>query len=312
MKFDTYQDVTNAIIAKIEDGVMPWRAEWSGGPMLAPKRVTGEEYRGINVVLLWMRAAEAGFSNPSWMTFKQAKTLGAQVRKGEKATRIVFYKTLKIEGGEGEDDRNIPMLRTYSVFNADQIDGLPEKFAHTPATPTPAANRDAAKERALLSCGADVREGGNRAFYSPSSDTVQMPEFHLFENATGYLATLAHELCHWTGHKTRLDRKQTGSHKSQSYAFEELIAELGAAFVGARLGIAGEHFENHAAYLGSWAKALKDDKRAIFRAASAAQAAADMVLADAGEIATHAAAESLAAPAPAIPAKTAKPQLQLI
>jgi antirestriction protein ArdC len=183
-----------------------------------------------------------------------------------------------------EVDAKIPMIRTYTVFNADQIEGLPERFI--PAMPAPIAPtaRSTPAELALLSSGAEVRHGGTRAYYSPGHDFVQMPEFERFEDGGAYLATLAHELCHWTGHKGRLDRSQANKFGSKDYAAEELVAEIGAAFVGARLGIVGEHIENHAAYVASWLKVLKDDKRAIFKAASAAQLAADLVLANAADM----------------------------
>lgn len=294
MKFDTYQEVTNAICARIEEGTPPWSPEWSGGGFKMPHRVTGEMYRGINVVLLWMSAMERGLTGQTWMTFKQALELGGAVRKGEKSTRIVFFKTLEIEGnGEGEDARKIPMLRTYSVFNTDQIDGLPDKYRPAPATSGSAPMRDADKEAALRSCGATIIEGGTQAAYYRGEDIVRMPDFERFHATSGYLATLAHELCHWTGHKSRLDRFADGKPSKDNYAFEELVAELGSAFISARLGIAGEHFESHAGYLGGWLEIMQADKRAIFRAAAAAQAAADKVLENAGSAATHAAPASL-------------------
>lgn len=280
-KFDTYQDVTDAIIAQLEAGTRPWRMDWQGGSLQMPHRVTGEEYRGINVLLLWASAAQQGLTGRTWMTFKQATDLGASVRKGSKGTRIVFFKPLTVEDRETGEEKAIPMLRTYVVFNSDQIDGLPGKFASAPIVPAEGLERDAAAEAALRSCGAEIVEGGARAFYTPASDIVTMPDFERFTSSSGYLATLAHELCHWTGHKSRLDR--FGNNDRTSYAFEELVAEMGAAFIGARLGIVGEHIENHSAYLASWLKALKDDKRMIFKAASLAQQAADMVLANAGE-----------------------------
>jgi antirestriction protein ArdC len=213
------------------------------------------------------------------MTFKQAIELGGSVRKGSKGTRIVFFKPLTVEDRATGEEKKIPMLRTYVVFNSDQIDGLPAKFASAPVIPTAGLERNNEAEAALRSCGATIIEQGARAFYTPATDIVTMPDFERFTSASGYLATLAHELCHWTGHKTRLDR--FGNNDRTSYAFEELVAEMGAAFVGSRLGIVGEHIENHSAYLASWLKALRDDKRAIFKAASLAQAAADMVLANA-------------------------------
>ena len=280
MKFDTYQDVTDAIIAQLEAGTRPWQMDWQGGSLQMPHRVTGEEYRGINVLLLWSSAAQQGLTGRTWMTFNQAKQLGGSVRKGCKGTRIVFFKPLTVRDTATGEEKDIPMLRTYVVFNSDQIDNLPAKFASAPMIPAAGMERNREAETALRSSGATIVEQGARAFYTPATDIVTMPDFERFTSASGYLATLAHELCHWTGHRTRLDR--FGNNDRTSYAFEELVAEMGAAFVGSRLGIVGEHIENHSAYLASWLKALRDDKRAIFKAASLAQAAADMVLANAG------------------------------
>lgn len=279
-KFDTYQDVTDAIIAQLEAGTRPWQKDWQGGSLSMPRRFTGTPYRGINVLLLWASAMQQGLTGERWFTFKQAKDLGGKVRKGAKGTRIVFFKPLEIRDTATGEEKKIPMLRTYVVFNADQIEGLPAKYAPAPIVPTPGLERDKAAEAALRSCGAQIVEGGPSAFYTPATDIVTMPDFERFTSSSGYLATLAHELCHWTGHKSRMDR--FGTNDRTSYAFEELVAEMGAAFVGARLGIVGEHIENHSAYLASWLKVLRDDKRAIFKAASLAQQAADMVLANAG------------------------------
>jgi|TARA_Y100000815_G_scaffold141107_1_gene127661 antirestriction protein ArdC len=312
-KFDTYQDVTDAVLANLEAGTRPWQQDWQGAPVQMPHRVTGDAYRGINIVLLWMSATTNGFGGRTWMTFKQAKELGGMVRKGCKGTRIVFFKKIEVKDREAAADetKQIPMLRTYTVFNSDQIDGLPEKYASPApiAAGGPSMERDRAAEAALRSCGAEIVEQGDRAFYTPATDVVTMPDFERFTSSSGYLATLAHELCHWTGHKSRLDR--FGKNDRTSYAFEELVAELGAAFIGSRLGIVGEHIDNHSAYLAGWLKALRDDKRAIFRAASLAQAAADMVLEQAAAIEEPAAAAPIAAKAPAAePAPAA--QLALI
>lgn len=292
-KLDTYESVTNAIIARLESGVKPWAPEWisggAGGGMVMPRRHNGEFYRGINVLLLWATAEDRGYRAATWMTFKQALELGGAVRKGEKGSMIVFFKKLTIteQNEAGEDqDKQIPLLRTYFVFNVEQIDGLPAKYYPAEVELVGGKDRDDAAEAALRSSGAEIRESGDRAFYVPSQDYVNMPTFDRFHTASGYLATLAHELCHWTGAKHRLDRDQKGAYGSKDYAAEELVAEIGAAFVGARLGIVGEHIDNHASYLASWLKALKNDKRAIFRAAAMAQAAADLVLANAPNAAT--------------------------
>ncbi|OYW48036.1 MAG: hypothetical protein B7Y36_08295 [Novosphingobium sp. 28-62-57] len=297
-KLDTYESVTNAIIARLESGVKPWAPRWitggAGGGMVMPRRHNGECYRGINVLLLWATAEDRGYRAPTWMTFKQALELGGAVRKGEKGTMIVFFKKLKIteQNEAGEDqDKQIPMLRTYFVFNVEQIDGLPAKYYPAEVELVGGKDRDEAAEAALRSCGANILERGDKAFYVPSQDYVNMPSFDRFHTASGYLATLAHELVHWTGAKHRLDRDQKGAFGSKDYAAEELVAEIGAAFIGARLGFVGEHIDNHASYLASWLKALKNDKRAIFRAATMAQAAADMVLANADLAAPVATAE---------------------
>lgn len=284
-KFDTYQDVTDAIVTQLEAGTKPWVKRWNGGSVHSPRRANGKHYRGINVLLLWASASAQGFTADRWLTFKQAIDLGGNVRKGEKGTRIVFFKTLDVtkQNAAGEDEaRRIPLLRTYTVFNASQCEGLPARFYPAPVELVAGMERDQAAEAALRSCGAAIVEDGDgRAYYAPGPDHVHMPAFALFHTTGAYLATMAHELCHWTGNAARLDRKICNGFGSKDYAFEELVAEIGAAFVGARLGIVGEHIDNHAAYLASWLKALKDDKRAIFKAASLAQAAADLVLANA-------------------------------
>ena len=272
-KQDTYETVTAAIITALEAGTRPWQATWSNGQggAVMPRRVTGESYRGINVLLLWAAANQNGYGAAHWMTFNQALELGGAVRKGEKSTQIIFFKQLSIEkeNAAGElEQHKLPMIRTYNVFNVQQIDGLPARFYPAPVAIVAGKERDQAAETALRSCGADIREGGGKAFYVPAHDYVQMPD-----------------LCHWSGHKSRLGRDLQNAFGSKDYAFEELVAEIGAAFVGARLGIVGEHIENHAAYIASWLKALKNDKRAIFRAATLAQAAADLVLANADQLA---------------------------
>lgn len=280
-KFDTYQDVTNAIIAQLEAGTRPWQKPWNGtGSLSMPRRFSGVPYRGINVLLLWASATQQGLTGDRWFTFKQAKDLGGKVRKGARGTRIVFFKPLEVRDAATGEEKKIPMLRTYVVFNADQIEGLPEKYAPAPFVPTPGIERDKAAEAALRSSGAVIEEHGGAAYYTPATDIVTMPDFERFKSSSGYLATLAHELCHWTGHKSRMDR--FGANTRTDYAFEELVAEIGAAFVGTRLGITGEHIDNHSAYLASWLKVLRNDKRAIFKAAALAQQAADMVLANAG------------------------------
>lgn len=288
MKIDLYETVTNQIIAALEAGTKPWSRPWGmvPGAELA-KRSTGQDYRGINQLILSLVAGARGYQSPYWFTFKQAKDHGGNVRKGEKSTQIVFYKKLTVKDRDAKDDdatKQIPLLRGYRVFNADQCDGLPEKFHPAPVALVARHERNGPAELALRSSGADIREGGAAAFYAPGPDYVQMPPLDAFDDVGGYLTTLAHELTHWTGHKSRLDRF-TGKGQRfgcKDYAFEELVAEMGAAFTCARLGVAGDHIESHAAYIGSWVKKLRDDKRAIFKAAALAQTASDLVLANAG------------------------------
>jgi antirestriction protein ArdC len=321
---DLYQAVTDRIVAALEAGTRPWQKRWNnvaGSPGGLQLRSNGAEYRGINQLLLSLTSMECGYGSPYWLTFKQALELGGNVRKGERSTEIVFYKKLTVEDrdapeGEGRE-KQIPMLRSYRVFNADQCEGLPERYSAKlePVTVADTKKRDEAAEAALRSSGAEIREGGNRACYSPGHDVVLMPTFAQFLDVGAYLATLAHELTHWTGHKSRLDRLKLTPFGTPEYAREELVAEIGSAFVCARLGIAGEHIDNHAAYLASWLKVLRGDKRAIFKAAALAQTAADLVLANAGTGAAELEEESEEeiAPAEPVPALAAyRAQLELI
>lgn len=280
---DLHADVTATILAALEAGTRPWACDWitTGG---APQRVTGEAYRGINHLLLGLSAMTHGYGAPTWMTFRQAQELGGCVRKGEKSTPIVFFTMLDRTDKKTGEDVQIPCLKGYNVFNVEQIDGLPDRFDPPALADLPAKARDDAAEAALRSSGATITEdGGNRAFYRRDTDAIHLPAFERFTSTGGFLATMAHELIHWTGAPHRLDRVKGKAFGDADYAFEELVAELGAAFVCARLGIAGDHIENHAAYIGNWVQVLRNDKRAIFRAASLAQAGADLVLANAAK-----------------------------
>lgn len=283
---DVYQETTDRLIAAIEGGAAPWQADWLTNTGL-PIRASGEHYKGVNVLLLGMSAGAQGFANPHWLTFNQARQLGGCVRKGERGTGIIFYKTLAKDAPEdprANDDGKIaiPCLRGYTVFNAEQVDGLPaDRFpAPQPLDPQP-KERNAAAEAAMRSCGATIHERGQAAYYDRAADAVTLPDFDRFRSTAGYLATMAHELTHWTGAPARLNREKGKQFGDSAYAFEELVAEIGAGFIGARLGFFGEHIESHAGYLDHWLGMLRTDKRAIFRAAAQAQAAADLVLANA-------------------------------
>lgn len=288
MKTDIYTRITDQIVADLEKGVRPWMKPWSAGNtegrIVRPLRHNGEPYRGINVLMLWSAAIEKGYAAPHWMTFRQAKEIGAHVKKGEQGTLVVYAGAItRIEADDAtgeEAEREIPFLKGYTVFNVEQIEGLPERYG-MPAEPVPPASplaRIAQADSFFAATGADIRHGGHRAFYAPGPDLVQMPPFEAFRDAESYYATLAHEMTHWTSHKRRLDRsfgrKRFGD---EGYAMEELVAELGAAFLSADLALTPEVREDHAAYIGSWLKVLKGDKRAIFTAASHAQRAADFL-----------------------------------
>lgn len=285
---DIYQRVTDSIVAELEKGVRPWfkpwNAEHAAGRISRPLRANGIPYRGINVLMLWAAATERGYAAPQWMTYKQAQELGAQVRKGEKSSLVVYANTItRTEQDEatGEDlEREIPFMKGYTVFNAEQVDGLP---AHFYAVQAPALEPEQRIERAeafFAAIGIEVREGGDRAYYTAAGDYVQMPPFVAFREPEGFYATLAHEATHWTKAPKRLDRdfgrKRFGD---EGYAMEELVAELGAEFVCADLALTPQPREEHAAYIASWLRVLKDDRRAIFAAAAHAQRAADYLAA---------------------------------
>ncbi|MCZ2340460.1 MAG: ssDNA-binding domain-containing protein [Bacteroidales bacterium] len=282
---DHYTRITDAIVADLERGVRPWLKPWNtehaAGRITRPLRANGQPYKGINTLMLWESALSQHFAAPIWMTFKQAKELGAVIKKGSQGTPVVYAdRFTKTEtGNDGQEtERDIFFLKGYTVFNVEQIEGLPQHF-YAPATePLDTVARIEAADRFFGQTGADIRHGGSEAMYSPSRDFVQMPHFVTFSDAESYYATLAHEMTHWTRHPSRLDRS-FGHEKygDTGYAREELVAEIGAAFLCCDLGITPEPREDHAAYLGHWLQVLKEDKRAIFRAVAHAQRAVDFL-----------------------------------
>jgi antirestriction protein ArdC len=284
-KQDIYTRITNQIVAALEQGVKPWTQPWNAahaaGHVSRPLRHNGQPYAGINVLTLWCSAMERYYAAPLWMTFKQALELGGHVRKGEKGSPVVYANTIvrTEEGDNGEDEeRAIPFLKAYTVFNVDQIDELPPHYyAIANAEPNP-DERIAHAESFFAATGFDIRHGGDSAFYVPSLDYIQMPPFEAFRDAQSYYATLAHESVHASRIESRLDRdfgrKRFGD---EGYAREELVAELGAAFLCADLGLHLEDREDHASYLESWLRVIKSDKRAIFSAAAHAQRAVDFL-----------------------------------
>jgi antirestriction protein ArdC len=282
---DLYTRVTNAIIAELEKGVRPWLRPWNAehaaGRITRPLRATGQPYKGVNVLMLWMAAELQGFAAPIWMTFHQARELGAGVKKGSKGSLVVYADRIRTTetGDDGEEtERDIYFMKGYTVFNVEQIEGLPAHFYATAAPQLDAVQRIESADLFFANTGADIRHGGTQAYYAGEADYVQMPPFVSFKDAESYCATLAHELCHWTKHASRLDR-DLGRRKfgDEGYAREELVAEIGSAFLCCDLGIAPEPREEHAAYLDHWLKMLGEDKRAIFQAAAHAQKAADFL-----------------------------------
>jgi antirestriction protein ArdC len=280
-----YQEITDRIIAELEQGRVPWVQPWNAAatPLGLPKNAaTGRAYTGINVLILWIACIERGFSGHNWLTFRQALKLGAHVKKGEKGTTVVYadrfipYRERTRAAETGDQPEAIPFLKRFTVFNADQCEGLPAEIAPPPAPP--AGDLVLPQAEALIrATGADIRIGGNRAFYVPSADYIQVPPPSAFFEAINWHRTVFHECGHWTGHESRLNRDLSGSFGSSSYAREELVAEMTGAFVCAALSIVPT--VRHADYLGSWLEVLREDNRAIIRAASAASKAADYLFA---------------------------------
>ena len=282
--------ITDAIIAKLEEGTSPWRRPWTSAASIErPLRACGKPYRGINTIWLWHVAEQRGFTMPTWMTYRQATELGGQVRKGEKSTIAVFYKSYgktEQDPATGEDQtRQRRVLKTYNVFNVGQIDGLPDRFVVPPEPRVrPPETHRAEIDAFIAATGAMIIIGGSRACYIPSLDVINMPDWQDFESYAQYGAVAAHELSHWTGHKSRLNRDMEGGFGSEKYAREELVAELGSAFLCSQLGFIQETLEFHASYLASWCQVLKEDKKAIFKACSDAQKASDFILENWAEI----------------------------
>ncbi len=270
---DVYQLITDKIIASLESGVAPWVKPWgsSGAPRNA---VTDRKYSGINFILLSMYPN----ASPLWLTYNQSKAVGGQVRKGERGALVVLFKPLNVtdkNDAEGAQ-KIIPLMRTFVVFNVEQIDGLPEKYTQS-AQPQLTSFEDNAQAEALLA-RAHIEHGKAKPCFIPSRDEIHMPIKTAFRSTGDYYATALHELCHWSGAKSRLDRSLTGRFGDDDYAFEELIAELGAAFLCAHCGIDGQL--QHENYLASWLEVLKNDKRAIFTASAAARKAAEYLIGD--------------------------------
>lgn len=269
---DIYTEVTNTIIAALEAGTPPWVCPWdrSHGSAIPANLTTGRPYRGINVLLLNLQQLSRGYSSNRWLTFQQARNAGACIRRGESGTRIVFFKMLERDDDvaakptPSQRSKVIPLLRSFTVFNAAQADDLPEQF--TAPLPTSADwNPITLADDVINASGAHIQHGGDRAFYSPGLDLIQMPPHQAFDVPASYYSTALHELTHWTGHASRCNRLQSSRQHIEAYAFEELVAEMGSAFLNARCGLPGAL--HHASYINDWLQALRNDRRLVFSAA---------------------------------------------
>lgn len=284
-----YGEVTARIIAELEQGRLPWVQPWDGTACrcsMPHNAGTGRRYSGINVLILWAAVIEGRYTSQRWLTYRQAQAAGGNVRKGERGTNVCYADrfTPKDEQSRAQDEdrdaRKVAFLKRFAVFNVDQCEGLPETLIATPDMP--AEVEILPQVQALIAAsGADFRVGGGEAYYSPGGDFVAVPPQAAFREPINWYRTALHELGHWTGHRSRLNRDQRGSFGSGDYAREELVAEMASAFACASLSI--QPTVRHADYIGSWLAVLREDEKAIFRAASAASKAADYLLAFRGE-----------------------------
>jgi antirestriction protein ArdC len=280
-----YVEVTDRIIAELERGRLPWVQPWDSGRAaigLPRNAGTGRCYSGINVLILWSRLFEKGYGAQRWLTYRQAQALGGHVRRGEEGATICYADRFVPKGEEERardevrEARQVAFLKRFTVFNVEQCEGLPEELTAAPVAldveeVVPLAHR------LIKASGADVRIGGERAFYAPGPDYVRVPPQSAYHDRINWYRTVFHELGHWTGHQSRLDRLTGADFGSEDYAREELCAEMASAFLCAELGIVPT--VRHADYIGSWLAVLREDSKAIFRAASLASKAADFILA---------------------------------
>ena len=277
-KKDIYQEVTNQIISDLEKGTPIWEQPWRKGFLGFPVNVFSKSfYSGINTLILWLRQSNTGFETSQWLSFLQVKKLGGSIKKGEKATSIIFYKKLVIVDEESEEEKTIPLLKTHAVFNLSQTEGL-EHLIKKVSSKEKSLFKDVEKaEKLIKESKANIAFAPiDRAYYLPVEDKILMPKKSQFKTQEGFYSTAFHELSHWTGHKSRLNRPVENKQGSKSYAFEELIAEISASFVCCHLGF--EYSTQHSAYIKSWLEVLKEDKKAIFRASSQAQKATEFIL----------------------------------
>ena len=278
-----YADVTARLIHELEQGRLPWVQPWDTGSGygMPHNAITGRAFSGINILILWAAVNDCHYPSQAWLTYRQAQATGGTIRRGEKGTTVCYadHFTPKDEEAraqdEGRDARQLAFLKRFTVFNVAQCEGLPEAPISVPR-PTPEASLLPCVKDLIRASRADVRIGGEQAFYSPAADIIAVPARAAFRNPVDWYRTLLHEFGHWTGHHSRLNRKQNGRFGSSDYAREELIAEIASAFTCATLSI--QPTVRHADYVGAWLEVLREDERAIFRAASQASKAADYLL----------------------------------
>jgi antirestriction protein ArdC len=273
---EIFESVTNSILESLEKGEPAWVTPWSCfGAEKAVNATTGKAYRGINTLLLMLPMRKNGYAVSRWLTFKQAKAKGGTVRKGEKGTQVIFWRFLERENKASGEKEKFPMCRTYTVFNVAQCDGLPADYYTVKEIPVVTEQNDEI-ESFIAATGADIAHGGDRACYTPSLDKITMPEKGQFSDMGAYYATMLHELCHWTGNENRCKRMLGERFGKESYAAEELVAEIGSAYLCSEFGVQGRL--QHAAYVQNWLTILRNDKHAIFKAASLAQEAFDYLM----------------------------------
>lgn len=289
-RFDASDAITNELIRIIERGVLPWRKPWTAGASTRPLRHSGEAYQGINNFLLTMRTLMAGYASPFWMTVPQANTLGGKIRKGEKSAIVVYYGQSHKKGsepedtdeGDGEEPRVFRFQKSYRVFNAEQIEGLPERFHPEPATPPDHPPREPIPHMQDFFDAIDITTvfTGREAYYLPAVDKVYMPEISLFEDPRSFYGVWGHELAHATKARHRLNRDYGAARfGNTAYAREEIVAELTSVFLGQELGFSAHTLEMNAAYLDNWLRVLRSDKTAIFKHAADAQKAYEYLVA---------------------------------
>ncbi len=286
---DLYTEVSNRIVSQLEEGCVPWVRPWRPvrGGNTPCNATTGRFYNGCNVILLWMACASSGFATPRFLTFRQAKIAGGSVKEGEHGTKVYFVNNVIKKNSNGEIEKKYGFLKEYTVFNVDQCENLPTNIVEGEAAPVKTvAERNTDADDFVACTKATIRYGGDRACYIPIIDIINMPTIEAFNSADNFYSTEFHELAHWTGHKSRLDRDLLNRFGDNAYAAEELVAELTAAFMCAEFGFEGK--TTHAEYIANWIKVIKSDPRAIFTAASTATKAATylrgLALKDAGHV----------------------------